>query len=311
MTSAAFNAELAAFGPDRVASEPPTLDESRAYCRRLAATHYENFAVASRLLPAELRQPFANVYSYCRWADDLADETDSPAQSLELLDWWEAQLDACYAGEARHPVFVALADTIAEFSIPREPFANLLIAFRRDQHVTRYETFDELFDYCRYSANPVGRLVLYLGRVADEPRGRLSDHVCTGLQLANHWQGVARDYDHGRIYLPQEACRRHGYTPEMFARRECNVAFRSLLTEQVDTAERYLREGLPLVDLMPRGLRGDIWLFIQGGLRILRNIRRQNYDVWTREPKVSKLEQLGLLVGCLWRNRSAGRGATP
>lgn len=311
MSSTSITAELAVFGPDGAARAAPSLAESRAYCRRLAAAHYENFTVASRLLPRALRQHFANVYAYCRWADDLADETESPQRGLELLDWWEAQVRDCYAGVCSHPVFVALADTIAEFSIPLEPWLDLLTAFRRDQHVTRYETFDELLDYCRYSANPVGRLVLYLGRVHDEARGVLSDSVCTGLQLANHWQDVARDYRRGRVYLPQAACRAHGYTAEMLARGECNAAFRSLLAEQAAAAERYLRAGLPLVELMPRGLRGDVWLFIQGGLRILAHIRRQHYDVWRRRPTVSKLEKLGLLAGCVLRNLGAGRGAAP
>ena len=163
MSSATFTAELARFGPDEAAA-PPSREEARAYCRHLARTHYENFTVASWLLPRALRQHFYHVYAYCRWADDLADEVHEPGRSEALLDWWEEQLEACYRGDARHPVFVALRETIEQFAIPAEPFRDLLTAFRQDQRQTRYETADALLGYCRYSANPVGRLVLHLGR---------------------------------------------------------------------------------------------------------------------------------------------------
>lgn len=307
----AFAAELAHYGPEAAAVHCPSLDESREYCRHLARTHYENFTVASWLLPRRLREHFYHVYAYCRWSDDLADETNDPAQSLELLAWWEEQLQQCYQGQTRHPVFIALAETIRKFAIPIDPFADLLVAFRQDQRVTRYETFDDLLGYCRNSANPVGRLVLYLGRCHDETRGSLSDQICTGLQLANFWQDVARDWDRGRIYLPQSSCRQFGYTEESFQRRECNAAFRQLLHFEVERAERFLRDGLPLVELMPRGLRGDIWLFAQGGLKILDKVRRSNYDVWTTRPTVSKGDQLRLLAGCIARNLFGPRKESP
>ncbi len=223
-----FSRDLEHFGPDAT-PQPLTLGQSRQYCRRLAERHYENFTVASRLLPRRLRQHVCNIYAYCRWADDLADETGDPQRSLALLDWWEKLLRQCYQGQATHPVFVALSETIHEFNIPAEPFLDLLVAFRQDQQVTRYETIDQLLEYCRYSANPVGRMVLYLGRCHTPERARLSDSICTGLQLANFWQDVARDWDRGRIYLPQADCRRFGYDEGCFARRECNEAFRQLL----------------------------------------------------------------------------------
>jgi squalene synthase HpnC len=302
--------ELAAFGPAGTA-DAPSPDEARAYCARLATSHYENFSVASRLLPRELRPHFYNVYAYCRWADDLADETGDPARSLELLDWWQEQLDGCYAGAARHPVFIALEETIREFSIPREPFARLLTAFRQDQTTPRYETFEQLLGYCRNSADPVGRLVLYLGRCHDDLRGDLSDAVCTGLQLANFWQDVARDRAKGRTYLPQEDLRRFGVDDADLDRMATTSVLRKLLEFEVDRADDYLRRGLPLVGLMPRGLSGDVWLFIQGGLRVLDKIRALDYDVLRVRPKVSKLDQIRLLVGCVWRNKFAGGvGAT-
>jgi squalene synthase HpnC len=294
MTAAPFTAELALYGPQR----PPatiSLADARAYCSRLARTHYENFTVASWLLPRDLRQHFHNIYAYCRWADDLADETGDAQRSLELLDWWEGQLQDCYAGltnaapPAGHPVFVALGDTIRQFDIPIEPLADLLVAFR--------------LAYCRCSANPVGRLVLCLGRCCDDDRRRLSDEVCAGLQLANFCQDVARDWDRGRIYLPQDACRAAGYGLEMFQRREMNAAFRDLLAGQVDEAEACLRRGAPLGRLMPRVLAADVELFVEGGLAILRAIRQIGYDVWHARPEVARRTQLALLARCAWRGR--------
>ena len=295
-----FSSDLQRYGPNARQAAPPSLGQSRRYCRRLAVRHYENFTVASRLLPRGLRQHVCNVYAYCRWADDLADEIGDRQQSLALLDWWETQLADCYQGRAVHPVFIALGETIREFDIPVEPLSDLLVAFRQDQCVTRYETIDQLLEYCRFSANPVGRLVLSLGRCHTPERARLSDSICTGLQLANFCQDVARDWDRGRIYVPQADCRRFGYDEAAFARREPNDAFRRLLAAQVDRAEGWLRGGLPLAAEMPSGLRLPVALFAAGGLATLEAVRRQRYDVWSRRPTVSKLAKLRLLVRCWW-----------
>jgi squalene synthase HpnC len=296
-----FSAELELYGPQAPARKTPSQWKSRRYCRRLAKRHYENFTVASWLLPRKLRQPFYNVYAYCRWADDLADETGDPRRSLALLDWWERELRHCYQGRTCHPVFVALADTIRRFDIPLDPFVDLLVAFRQDQRVRRYEDMGHLLEYCRYSANPVGRLVLHLGRCHTPERVPLADSVCTGLQLANFWQDVANDWDRGRIYLPLADCRRFGYDEGMFARRECNEAFRRLMAAEVDQAEGYLRRGVPLVRIMPPELQLDIALFIRGGLAILNAIRRQEFDVWSARPVITKKEKLKLVLSCWWQ----------
>src|SRR5450432_4397382 len=177
-------------------------EEGRAYTRWLATHRYENFHVVSFLLPKLLHQDFYNVYSYCRWADDLGDEIGDRAESLRLLEWWRRELDAMYAGRATHPVFAALLPTVRKFAIPRQPFSDLLDAFVQDQTVTRYPDWDAVFGYCRNSANPVGRLVLYLCGYADEQRQSLSDATCTALQLANFWQDVTVDWDKDRVYLP-------------------------------------------------------------------------------------------------------------
>jgi squalene synthase HpnC len=203
-------------------------------------------------------------------------------------------------------VFVALGGTIREFSIPRDQFARLLAAFRQDQHVRRYETHADVLVYCANSANPVGRLVLYLGRCHDETRGRLSDSICTGLQLANFCQDVRRDWALERVYLPCATLAEVGYSELMFARAECDDAFRRAMRVEVDRAEQYLQAGAPLVDLMPTELRLQVALFVGGGLRILQSIRRQDYDVWRKRPTVSRFEQLGLLAGAWWRTRRTG-----
>jgi squalene synthase HpnC len=304
MSITSFSGQLAQFGPG-VGNRAPSLSAAREYCRRLARSHYENFTVASWLLPAELRPHFYHIYAYCRWSDDLADETAGGAESLELLDWWQSQLDDCYRGMATHPVFVALRPTIEEFEIPIDPFRDLLTAFRQDQNCKRYETFNQLLDYCRNSANPVGRLVLYLARCHDEQRGLSADSICTGLQLANFWQDVARDYELGRIYLPEDSCRKAGYDESMFAAHQFNKEFRQLLKSEVDRAEAYLLRGTPLVALVPASIRLDVRLFIDGGLAILNAIRRIDYDVWRTRPVVGKWEKIRLLAKAWWRSRDA------
>jgi squalene synthase HpnC len=284
--------DLERFGPEAEGSDVPTLPQAQAYCRQLARRHYENFTVVSWLLPASLRQHFCNIYAYCRWADDLADETADPRASLELLAWWRNQLEACYQGHVQHPVFVALAETIRCYSIPPEPFQDLLAAFERDQRQTRYATIEELLDYCRCSANPVGRLVLILGGSHRDDCLALSDSVCTGLQLANFCQDVARDWHTGRIYLPLETCREHGYGEEDFHNETYNAAFRDVLRTEVDRAESFLEAGWPLVERLPKELRFQIGLFIGGGLAIVEAIRRQNYNVWLKRPTLSRSGKL-------------------
>jgi squalene synthase HpnC len=305
MTSAAFTTDLARLGPAG-GKAGWSLSASRAYCQRLARTHYENFRVASWLLPRSLREHFYAIYAYCRWSDDLADETRGGAATLDLLAWWHEQLIACYHGQARHPVFVALAETIRQFNIPIEPFADLLVAFRQDQTKHRYQDRHELLDYCRHSACPVGRLVLYLARSVETRNLELSDSICTGLQLANFWQDIARDWRQGRRYLPDDTMRRHDCSESMFQARQATAAFRAALAEEVEVAERMLRAGFELIGRMPTLFQLEVWLFIQGGLAILERIRAQDYDVWSRRPTVSRGAQLRLLAGGCWR-RWSGR----
>lgn len=292
-----------AWDPRNVDRRPVSLRAANDFCRRYARQHEENFTVASLFLPRELRRHFYHIYAYCRWSDNLADTSPDTGSALEQLAQWEQQLDDAYRGRATHPVFVALTETIEEFQIPAQPFRDLLSAFRQDQRQTRYLTVDELLDYCRRSANPVGRLVLHLGRSVDATNLGLSDSICTGLQLANFCQDVARDFARGRIYLPVECWHAHGYSEAMFERREFNPAFQSLLSAEVERAEAALRHGWPLVDRLPGVLAIDVELFVQGGLAILDRIRGQGYDVWRRRPVVGKWRKLRLLAGAWFRRR--------
>jgi squalene synthase HpnC len=292
-----LQSELARFGP-AVDYRPVSVAEAQLYCRRLAKTNYENFTVASRLFPRRLYQHLCNVYAYCRWADDLADES-TPEQATELLDWWQRELDAAYAGEARHPVFIALRATIQQFALPREPLADLLLAFRRDQVQQRYETLDDLLSYCEKSANPVGRIVLYLGESARDDSFELSDSICTGLQLANFWQDVKRDYDKGRIYIPQSLCRTRGWDDARFAVGECDDAFRELLAPLLDDAERRIEAVSELIRRVHPDLRLPIRLFAAGGRAVLAAIRKSRYDVWSHRPTVGRLMKLRILASAV------------
>jgi squalene synthase HpnC len=292
--------------PERVSS----LDEARAYCRRLARSHYENFSVATWFLPENLRQHFFNIYAYCRISDDLADEIGDAEVSLQLLDQWEGELDASYAGRARHPVFVALAETVQKFEIPKQEFADLLTAFRQDQRVKRYETFQDLLGYCRYSANPVGHLVLYLCGYSDGERQMLSDYTCTGLQLANFWQDVSADFAKGRLYLPLEDLRRFSVNEGVIRDGANTAAFCELMKFEVKRAREWFAQGVPLIAKVDRALATDIELFSRGGLEILNAIERQNYAVLGRRPAISKARKFALVAraaGGKWMGRRKGR----
>jgi squalene synthase HpnC len=312
--------------PDRA----PSLAEAQQYCARLAHSHYENFSVVTWFLPKHLHQHFYNVYAYCRISDDLGDEVGDPQQALALLDVWEGELNATYqsldpqrlkpatignfAGtpegvplqnaveplrgpaSPRHPVFIALRETIRQLDIPREPFANLLTAFRQDQTVTRYPTFEDLLGYCVNSANPVGHLVLYLCGYRDAERQQLSDYTCTALQLANFWQDVAVDYGKGRIYLPLDSLAKFGVSEQDIAERRATPQFRELMKFEVVRAREWFQRGLPLAGKVDKQLALDIELFSRGGLEILNAIKRQDYDVLSRRPAISKPRKLWLVA---------------
>jgi len=293
----------------RIPAQAPTLEEARAWCRRLAESHYENFHVATWFLPKRLRPHFHAIYAYCRVSDDLGDEVADPEAALALLDLWGAELDACYRGEARHPVFVALAETVRACDIPKEPFADLLVAFRQDQTVTRFATMGDVLGYCHYSANPVGRIVLYACGYRDDERFALSDETCSALQLANFWQDVRVDFVKGRIYLPLDDMARFGVSEDDIAQHRCTPQFRELMRCEVDYARQMFNRGLPLIGRVDRELALDLDLFSRGGLEILRAVERRNYDVLSARPAISKPRKAALLLRALAGRLFAERAA--
>ncbi len=287
MVAPTVMSDLSRWGPQKTYA-PPSQTDAERYCRELACSHYENFPVVTWLLPRRLHQHFYNVYAFCRWADDLGDESGGPDRATELLQWWQEELNSCFSGNARHPVFVALKPTIQQFSLSQEPFNDLISAFQQDQLVTEYQTFEQLQDYCRRSANPVGRIVLALTERLTPENIVWSDSICTGLQLANFWQDVARDFAIGRIYLPRDDRERFGYSRELLERRCSTPEFCRLMKFQVDRAEQHLLDGTPLIRQMPGRLKIDMDLFIQGGLLILNSIRRIDFHVWEQRPTIRK-----------------------
>lgn len=290
--SSALAPEAHAAVPLPPASEPDAaaLAEAYEFCARVARSHYENFTVASWLMPRAMRKHMHAIYAYARMADDFADEDHDPAK----LDEWERELDLAYAGAPRHPVFVSLADTARRFDIPREPFADLLHAFRSDLDFRGFETFEDLLGYARFSANPVGRLVLYLFGYRDAERQRLSDQVCSGLQLANFWQDVAVDLKKDRVYLPRQDMARFGVSLEDLRVHNGNSNFAALMRHEVARARELLIAGAVLAATVDKGLSRDIMIFAGGGLAILRAIERADCDVFRRRPSLGKLDYLRL-----------------
>ena len=277
-----FNKELARWEP-QARHGLVSRAQAQAYCAKLARKHYENFSVATLLLPRRLLPHFHAIYGYCRWADDLGDETGGGQHALDLLRWWREELLRMYDGSPRHPVMVALGPTIQRFSIPPTPFLELLQAFEQDQVVKRYDTYEQLVGYCRFSANPVGHLVLYLCECYNERTARLSDAICTGLQLANFWQDVSRDLDIGRVYLPAEDRRRIGYADADLEARRFTPAFAELMPSRSNVRHLFV-DGLPLVAMMPKDDAIATSSCSRGGLGILSKIEEARYNVWRRGP---------------------------
>lgn len=275
-------------------TSPPTVQEAFAHCRRVALGHYENFTIASWLLPRTLRPHMYSIYAYCRGVDDLGDEAEG--DRLTLLDGWEADLRRCFEGSPTDVRFVALQATIRRFDIPPEPFLRLIEANRRDQRVSRYRTFAELLDYCSYSANPVGRMVLYLFGYRDSQRQRLADATCTALQLTNFWQDVAEDLQKGRIYIPLEDMERFGYSQGELQEKRFTDNFRRLMAFEVPRTRELFSQGLALIPLVRGRLRLDLRLFSLGGLAVLDAIERMDYDVLRRRPRLSRARKAWLVA---------------
>jgi squalene synthase HpnC len=262
----------------------------------LAHTHYENFSVVSALLPRRLRQDFCNIYAFCRIADDLGDEVPDKQQSLRLLARFRDQTVDLFAGRVSSIVFAALEATVSRHQIPIDPFLDLIDAFEQDQRVDRYETYQQLRDYCRRSADPVGRLVLYMSGYRDPQRQQLSDCTCTALQLANFWQDVRRDLtDRNRIYLPRETMDQFHVTESQLKGGLCDDNYRRCIRFEVDRAAELFDQGEALLPLLDEQVRSQVALFGQGGRAILQAIRRSDYDTLSSRPVLSRWQK-GQLV---------------
>jgi hydroxysqualene synthase len=286
-------------------SDPATVADAYRHCIALARSHYENFPVASWLLPRALRDPVAAIYAFARHADDLADEgTLDAAERTAALEAYRQRLRSAAEGHPQtdDPVFIALADTIDRHGLPAELLEALLDAFVQDVHKRRYADFGEVMDYCRRSANPVGRLLLHLcGQASAENLAR-SDAVCSALQLINFYQDLHEDYvRRGRLYLPQDELQRFGVAPEDIAARRNTPALLHLMRHQYARADRLLRAGAPLGCAL-RGRMGlEVRAIIVGGARILHRLRRQSDDVFTR-PRLNSVDRLAIVRGALRRS---------
>jgi squalene synthase HpnC len=289
--------------------ERPTLPEARTWCHALATSHYENFHVATFFLPKRVRPHFDSLYAFCRASDDLGDEVGDTGTALRLLGTWGEMLEECYDApeRSRHPVFVALRETITACDLPRKLFEDLLRAFRLDQVKTEYATWDEAVDYSRYSANPVGRLVLMVCGYRDEGRAQLSDRICTALQLANFWQDIVRDSEISRRYLPTEYMDTFGVDEAQIPGRVFTPEFRAMMQALVARTREMLREGAAISGTVDRELAVTLDLFRKGGEAILDGIAAQDYDVLRGRPVVSKLGKARLLAGAVLGKLRAGR----
>lgn len=298
---------------DEPKSAPGTMTVAEAYdaCTKLAREHYENFPVG-RLVPKEMQPHVHAVYAFARYADDLADEgyagskkaegardAMTPEERLAALDDWERQLLSPAGTPGLHFIFIALHETIRELDLPSSLFTDLLSAFKQDVVKRRYANFDEVLDYCRRSANPVGRLVLLLHGKRDEALHLLSDHICTGLQLANFWQDVGVDLEKDRMYLPGDDRKKFGVTEESLFARRADDNYRKLLKFEVGRARDIFNQGEPLTKKLRGLLRLEIRLTWLGGTTILRKIEALDYDTLNHRPTVGKADMALLFLKAL------------
>lgn len=299
-------------------SRDKKLEKSYKFCRELTTSHYENFNVASLLIPRNKRDNIYAVYAYCRIVDDIGDEPslDFPflndldrkphwpgmsehSRRLELLDYWESQLTLCYTGTPTNPVMYALQDTIRSFDIPITPFIKLILANRLDQDQNRYETFEDLLNYCEHSANPVGRIFLYLFGYDDELRQMYSDFTCTGLQLVNFLQDIKTDFLKGRVYIPQEDLSYFGYSEGELSDNIENLNFQKLVAFESNRAHEYLNQGYKLIDYLHGPARLDVALFSRGGGAVLKAIEQMEYKVLSNRPKLCRYDRIRIVLANL------------
>ncbi len=278
------------------AARPWSVEDSYRHCELLTWNHYENFPVASILIPRFMRRHVAAIYAFARTADDFADESKYRGEEASLLDLWEEMLKHCHDGRVEGPVFTALGDTIRRFDLPLELFLDLLDAFRQDVSVKRYRTFQDLLDYCRRSANPVGRLILRMFGYLRQDLFFWSDHICTALQLTNFWQDLAVDWKKERVYIPQEDMVRFGYTPQELGEGKVTDAFCRLMEFEVRRTEGMFCHGEPLLDNVQGRLRFELTAVWFGGRRILEKLRAGGYDAFRHRPRLTWVDKALILA---------------
>ena len=276
--------------------QPYTLERAFEYCERMARGHYENFPVASRFVPARLRPYVWAVYAFARSADDFADESRYAGRRAEALQFWDDQLDRCFHGEAEHPVFIALRETIEKCNLPVQPLKDMLTAFTMDLSVNRYATFEQLRMYCAHSAHPVGRLVLYVFDYRDPSLHAYSDDLCTALQLANFWQDVGVDLAKDRIYLPEEDRKHFGVSDEALYARILTPQFKDLMRFEVARARSLFERGRPLIDKVGSDLGFELAMIWNGGMTILDKIEGVGFDVFKRRPTLSGADKARMVA---------------
>jgi len=279
--------------------DPTDVEGAYRFCQDLANRHYENFPVASRLMPKHLRKHVAALYGFARIADDFADEPEYEGVRKERLLSWRRQLNEIGSKPPSHPVFLALGATFKELDLPKQPFDDLLSAFLQDTEKARYATYDEVLDYCRRSANPIGRIVLMIHGYRDEERLRYSDAICTGLQLANFWQDVSVDLKKDRIYIPEEDFKAHGYSEADLRMGVYNERFKNLMKFEVCRARALFDQGRPLASKLSWPLSFEIRLSWFGGRQILKMIHRLDFDVIRTRPALKKRDWIPLAARAL------------
>jgi squalene synthase HpnC len=278
-----------------------TLRDGENANRKLAKSHYENFSIGSLFLPYSQRRDLYNIYAFCRLADDIADEAAGGVSALEQLDEFERNLRLSVEDGSDLPLFKSLGATIRNRNLTLQSFLDLLTAFRQDLTVTRYQTWDELLNYCRYSANPVGRLVLAVFQCSDESYFAYSDKICTALQLTNHWQDVGEDLKRGRIYIPQAVLSQFEVPEAALGRSTPSPEFCRMMLDLGKEADRLFLEGKPLISMVPHGLSAQLYLYWGGGRAALASIRAAGGDVLTSRRRVGKIDRFRLLAGALVR----------
>jgi phytoene synthase len=278
----------------------PSLSESYRHCEALASAHYENFPVASLFVPSAKRKHIAAIYVFARTADDFADEPGrSPQERLQALSDWESQLMESSPGNSSDPCFIALHHTIKELQIPPQLLRDLLTAFRTDVTTTRYRTFDDLLNYCRCSANPIGRLVLLIFGYNDERLFSLSDDICTALQLTNFWQDLSIDIKRNRLYIPLDDIERFGCDEQSVMNGQNSPVLRELLAFEVDRTRKFFDRGKSLLFSVKRDVAFELRLTWNGGKKILNMIERQQYDVFSHRPSLRFFNKIGVFFSTL------------